>query len=87
MRFTPSRIQGNFSVLFAVKCVSFTFFFGTLIFCGFYTGSFMMSSVTSNLNTIHPTSIPGIKDKEKCESTGRVWRNDECWDDQHNPSF
>jgi hypothetical protein len=87
MPFPPYGKQRTVSVFFAVKCVSFTFFFGTLIFCGFYTGSFMMSYVTSSLNTIHPTSIPGIKDQEKCQSTGRVWRNDKCWDDQLNPSF
>ncbi|MBK1989226.1 hypothetical protein A0J48_017065 [Sphaerospermopsis aphanizomenoides BCCUSP55] len=87
MRFTPSEKPRTFSVLFAVKCVSFTFFFGTLICCGFYTGSFMISYVTSSLNTIHPTLIPGIKDQEKCQKTGRVWRNDKCWDEQHNPAF
>ena len=87
MRFSPYGKQRNFSILFAVKCISFTFFFGTLILGGFYTGSFMISYVTSNLSTIHPTSIPGIKDQEKCEQTGRVWEDDKCWDYQHNPSF
>ncbi|WP_234300982.1 hypothetical protein [Sphaerospermopsis aphanizomenoides] len=47
----------------------------------------MISYVTSSLNTIHPTLIPGIKDQEKCQKTGRVWRNDKCWDEQHNPAF
>ncbi|AFZ59962.1 hypothetical protein ACOWPH_17105 [Anabaena sp. PCC 7938] len=87
MRFSPYSKQRNFSVLFTAKCVSLTFFFGTLILGGFYTGSFMISSVTSSLNTIHPTSIPGIKDQEKCENTGRVWRDNKCWDYQHNPAF
>ncbi|TAF09226.1 MAG: hypothetical protein EAZ77_05845 [Nostocales cyanobacterium] len=87
MRFPPSGKQINFSVVSTVKCVSFTFFFGTLIFCGFYTGSLMISYVTSSLNTIHPTSIPGIKDQEECQSTGRVWQDDKCWDYDHNPSF
>lgn len=85
MRFIPSGKEINFSVLFTVKFISFTFFFGTLILCGFYTGSLMISYVTSNLNTVHPTSISGIKDPEKCQKTGRVWHNHQCWDEQHNP--
>lgn len=87
MRLPSHSKKLNFSVLSAVKYVSFTFFFGTLISCGFYTGSFMMSYVTSSLNTIHPTSIPGIKDQDKCQQKGKIWRNDKCWDYQHNPSF
>jgi hypothetical protein len=62
MRFSKFGKSGRFSFPFAVKCVSFTFFFGTLIFCGFYIGSSMISYVISNSNTIHPTSISGIKD-------------------------
>jgi hypothetical protein len=50
-----------------VRFVSVTFFFGTLIFCGFSTGSFMISYATSSLNIIHPTSMLGIKDQEKCD--------------------
>jgi hypothetical protein len=87
MRYRSYGRQGKYSLVAAVKFVSFTFFFGTLICGGFYTGSFMISYVTSSLNTIHPTSIPGIKDQEKCESTSRVWRDNKCWDEQHNPAF
>jgi hypothetical protein len=47
----------------------------------------MMSYVSAGYNTIHPTSIPGIKDQERCHKNGKVWRNDKCWDYQHNPSF
>ncbi|NET00690.1 MAG: hypothetical protein F6K62_06905 [Sphaerospermopsis sp. SIO1G2] len=78
MRLLPSGRELNFSVLLAIKCVSFTFFFGTLIFCGFYIGSFMISYVTSNSNTTIPTFTVGIKDPEECQQHGAVWRNNQC---------
>lgn len=62
MRLSTSDQSGIFSFIFAVKCFSFTFFFGTLIFCGFYIASSMISYVISNSNTIHRTSISGIND-------------------------
>ncbi|TAE54803.1 MAG: hypothetical protein EAZ76_07660 [Nostocales cyanobacterium] len=65
MRLLPSGKELNFSVIFAIKCTSLTFFFGTLIFCGFYIGSFMISYVTSNSNTTTPTFMDGIKDANK----------------------
>jgi hypothetical protein len=87
MRYQPYGKKRNFSVVPAVKFVSVTFFFGTLIYCGFSTGSFMISYLTSSLNIIHPTSILGIKEQEKCEAKKAVWRDNKCWDYQHNPSF
>jgi hypothetical protein len=62
MRFPTSGEPAKLYFPLAVKCISFTFFFGTLTYCGFYLGSSMISYVTSNSNTIHPTSISGIKD-------------------------
>ncbi len=79
MRYKPYGKKRSISVVAAVRFVSVTFFFGTLIFCGFSTGSFMISYLTSNLNIIHPTSIPGIKDQEKCESKNEIWRDNKCW--------
>jgi hypothetical protein len=87
MRYQPYGKKRNFSVVAAVKFVSVTFFFGILMFCGFSTGSFMISYVTSSLNIIHPISITGTKDKEKCESKNEVWRDNKCWYYEHNPSF
>lgn len=78
MRFLPSGKELNFSALFAIKCVSFTFFFGTLIFCGFYIGSSMISYVTSNSSTITPTSMLGIKDQAECQKSGGIWSNTQC---------
>jgi hypothetical protein len=35
----------------------------------------------------HPTGIPWIQSKTNCQDSGRVWRDDVCWDAKHNPSF
>jgi hypothetical protein len=87
MRYQTYGKKRNFSVVAVVRFVSVTFFFGTLMFCGFSTGSFMISYLISSLNIIQTTSIPGTKDKEKCESKNEVWRDNKCWDYEHNPSF
>ncbi len=87
MRYRLYGKNRNFSIFAVIKFVIFTFFFGTLIFGGFYTGSFIISYFTSSLGTIHPTSIPGIKDRDKCDKNGKLWHDDKCWDYQHNPTF
>ena len=84
MRYQIYGKKRKFSIIPAIRFVSVTFFFGTLIFCGFSTGSFMISYVTSSLNIIQPTSMTGIKDQEKCEAENRVWRDHKCWDYEHN---
>lgn len=35
----------------------------------------------------HPTSIPWIDHESKCQRTGRIWDENKCWDNQHNPMF
>jgi hypothetical protein len=85
MRYQLYGKKRSFSVIPAIKFVSVTFFFGTLIYCGFPTGSFMISYVTSNLNIIRPTSITGTKEQEKCEAKNAVWRDHKCWDSVENP--
>ena len=85
MRYQLYGKKRSFSVIPAIKFVSVTFFFGTLIYCGFSTGSFMISYVTSNLNIIRPTSITGIEEQEKCEAKNAVWRDHKCWDSVENP--
>ncbi|MFM6172239.1 MAG: hypothetical protein ACKO3K_16585 [Cuspidothrix sp.] len=87
MRYKLYGKNPGISVIAVVRFVSVTFFFGTLILCGFFAGSFMISYVTSSLNIIQPTSIPGIKEKEECQAKNEVWRDNKCWDYEHNPSF
>jgi hypothetical protein len=85
MRYKLYGKNPSISVVAVVRFVSVTFFFGTLILCGFFAGSFMISYVTSSLNIIHPTSIPGIKEKEECEVKNKFWRDNKCRDYEHNP--
>lgn len=35
----------------------------------------------------HPTSIPWINNQDECEKTNKQWKNNKCWDNQHNPDF
>ncbi|NJN85275.1 MAG: hypothetical protein HC881_01755 [Leptolyngbyaceae cyanobacterium SL_7_1] len=35
----------------------------------------------------HPTSIPWLNSADSCEHTGRTWRDEACWDEEHDPSF
>jgi len=53
----------------------------------FSTFSLIFSSLSSISNSPHPTSIPWLHNQFDCEHTGRTWRNEECWDYEHNPMF
>lgn len=35
----------------------------------------------------HPTEIPFKADKQSCEESDRIWRNGECIDYAHDPTF
>ncbi|MBD2665005.1 hypothetical protein B6N60_03055 [Richelia sinica FACHB-800] len=87
MRDRSSTEKRNFSVFAAIKLVILTFFFGSLMFCGFSTGSLIISYLTSSFATVTPTFVPGIKDAERCDSPSRVWRDNQCWDYQPNAAF
>ncbi len=52
-----------------------------------YTTSLVLSSLANVSASPHPTSVPWINNKSLCEHTGRTWRNDDCWDAEHNPLF
>jgi hypothetical protein len=75
------------SVNNAIKLTFFTAFYSLLVVSGFYLGSLLISYLTSNLTTTHPTSIPWIKEKSECEKTGKTWQDNKCWDSEHNPLF
>ncbi|MBD2775603.1 hypothetical protein ICL16_26985 [Iningainema sp. BLCCT55] len=68
------------------------FLLGALIILGpssFVTISYVLSSVSTivSSSTDHPTSIPWINNKSDCKHTGRTWRDDKCWDYEHNSMF
>ncbi|MEL6246769.1 MAG: hypothetical protein AAFR15_02025 [Cyanobacteria bacterium J06627_15] len=35
----------------------------------------------------HPTAVPFKRNQEECETSGREWRDDECIDHEHDPTF
>lgn len=35
----------------------------------------------------YATGIPWLETKADCEHTGRVWQDDVCWDNEHDPTF
>ena len=47
------------------------------------TGSLFAFIGTSH----HSTSIPWIDNASECEHTGRNWRDQKCWDNEHDPTF
>ncbi|NJM71068.1 MAG: hypothetical protein HC862_13015 [Scytonema sp. RU_4_4] len=62
-------------------------FFIILLTSGFTTFSFVLSLLPSTSTSFYPTSIPWLYSKSECEHTGRIWRNEKCWDYEHNPMF
>ncbi|BAY94883.1 MULTISPECIES: hypothetical protein [unclassified Tolypothrix] len=63
------------AILFAVIFVS----------CGYATALVLIFH--PNINTIYPTFIPNIHNQVQCEKSERIWREQKCWDEQHNPLF
>ncbi|ASC74337.1 hypothetical protein XM38_053130 [Halomicronema hongdechloris C2206] len=37
--------------------------------------------------TVFPTDVPFKEDRQSCEESGRVWRDGECIDFEHDPTF
>ncbi|NJR39736.1 MAG: hypothetical protein HC781_14080 [Leptolyngbyaceae cyanobacterium CSU_1_4] len=35
----------------------------------------------------YSASIPWVQDQAACEKTNRAWHDEQCWDNQHDPSF
>lgn len=36
---------------------------------------------------IHPVTVPWLSNKNQCEDSGKTWRDGECLDFEHDPSF
>ncbi|NJR66147.1 MAG: hypothetical protein HC772_13845 [Leptolyngbyaceae cyanobacterium CRU_2_3] len=41
----------------------------------------------SQRDEVHPTAIPWLQTRSACEETGRIWDNNNCWDQEHSPDF
>jgi hypothetical protein len=77
---TPSNI-----LILAVFLVTAPFFTYTTLSVVFSTFTpYLLTSVDTDH---HSTSIPWIENKYDCEKTGRIWQNNKCWDNEHNPMF
>lgn len=72
--------------------VNFVFSLVALIILGTSSSiifNYVLSSISSisSSSVTNPTSLPWISDKSDCEYRGRIWRDDQCWDYEHNPMF
>ncbi|MBD2680071.1 MULTISPECIES: hypothetical protein [Nostoc] len=49
----------------------------------------VLSSVSYTFSSLeeNPTSIPWIDNEFDCQYTRRTWRDNKCWDSEHNPMF
>ncbi|NMG06984.1 hypothetical protein [Brasilonema sp. UFV-L1] len=84
------RLQSQKSLYFLWNPSNIMFiigFFIILLTSGFTTFSFVLSLFPSTSTSFYPTSIPWLDSKSKCEHTRRIWRNEKCWDYEHNPMF
>jgi hypothetical protein len=64
----------------------------TAIACSYATiraiSPFIMSSVSAAIgSSFQPTSIMWLNSQSECESSGRYWYDNQCWDVEHNPTF
>jgi hypothetical protein len=41
----------------------------------------------SSPQSTYPTVIPWLNDQATCEKRHRSWRDDQCWDSQHDANF
>lgn len=77
----------NDSKIFLSRCLlillmAFISASGTVTFIFLLT---CLKALTST--SFHATSIPWLTNQYICQETGRIWRDDKCWDEEHNPTF
>ena len=90
MRDRQSIKQGKFQLSIRAKIMLFAVFVAVLPTSGFCTASLILSlsSLDSTSITVnHPTSIPWLTEQSQCQHTHRTWRDNKCWDYEHNPMF
>ncbi|NEU73219.1 hypothetical protein PI95_011755 [Hassallia byssoidea VB512170] len=89
MRDRLSIKQGKFQLSTRAKITLFAALVAVLPTSGFCTASLILSLnyVATTADISHPTSIPWLTDKSQCQRTHRIWRDNKCWDYEHNPMF
>ncbi|UKO98701.1 hypothetical protein [Nostoc sp. UHCC 0870] len=65
----------------------YTTFSAAILTASILVGKSLLFPVSPVNKSTYPTSIPWIKSKIDCEDTGRNWRNNKCWDEEHSASF
>ncbi|MEH1815102.1 MAG: hypothetical protein V7K26_07535 [Nostoc sp.] len=80
------------AVNYKLNPVNFVLLLVALIILGsssFIIASYVFSSVSSIVSSsdANPTSIPWIDNKFDCQSSSRTWRDNKCWDYEHDPMF
>lgn len=79
-KLNPIWTPANIAVILITLVVSLSAIFGAFQLRDFNFSFF-------NQLEVHPATVPFKKDKADCEASGRDWRNGECIDYEHNPSF
>jgi hypothetical protein len=91
MRDRQSIKPGKFQLSTRAKIMLFTVFVAVLPTSGFCTASLILSlsdiNSTSKATFSYPASIPWLTEQSQCEHTRRTWRDNKCWDYEHNPMF
>ncbi|MBD2347227.1 hypothetical protein H6G18_24305 [Anabaena subtropica FACHB-260] len=64
----------------------------TVILCTYATVQaicpFLIFSLSAaSGSSFQSTSIPWLNSKSECEYTRRYWRDNQCWDEEHQPMF
>jgi hypothetical protein len=74
--------------LWTPRNIFFLIIFSLISIHGIISTLFLIKSlISTKLNLAFPTSIPGIENQNDCEQFNRTWKDNECWDNQHSPSF
>ncbi|WP_242462675.1 hypothetical protein [Trichormus variabilis] len=64
----------------------------TILLCTYATATALYPFLISCLSAasgskFESTAIPWLHSKSECEYTGRYWRDNQCWDSEHQPMF
>ncbi|BAB73191.1 hypothetical protein H6G49_04700 [Nostoc sp. PCC 7120 = FACHB-418] len=64
----------------------------TMLLCTYATAKALYPSLADFFSAasggrFESTSIPWLNSKSECEYTGRYWRDNQCWDSEHQPMF
>ncbi len=85
MRFRLQSTGSNIPFWNPSKIIISTIILTLLIVCGTCTVYSLVSFFITP--SIFPTSIPWIHSESECKHTNRTWKDDKCWDYEHDMTF